>query len=65
MSAWVMVFEHPYFSVTKPDGTYELPELPPGTYTFRAWHEKLGTVDKLVTVGEKRPVILNFDFRAK
>lgn len=42
MRAYVSVMEHPYFAVTAADGSFEIPNLPPGDYTFEAWHEKLG-----------------------
>ena len=42
MSAYIGVFEHPYFAVTKPDGTYEIKTagLPDGDYTVTFWHER-------------------------
>lgn len=52
MSAYAGVLDHPYFAVAGKGGTYELPKLPPGTYTLEAWHEKLGTQTQEVTVGE-------------
>jgi len=42
MSAWLAVFDHPYFAVTDATGAYAIPDLPPGTYTLVLWHEKLG-----------------------
>ena len=45
MSAYVGVFEHPYFAVTKEDGTFSIKadQLPDGEYTLTFWHEKLAT----------------------
>ena len=45
MSAYVGVFEHPYFAVTKEDGTYEIDTkgLADGEYTLTFWHEKLAS----------------------
>jgi plastocyanin len=42
MSAYVGVFEHPFFAVTKEDGTYEINTkgLADGEYTLTFWHEK-------------------------
>jgi hypothetical protein len=42
MSAYVAVFEHPYFAVTKDDGTFSIPTagLPDGDYTVEFLHEK-------------------------
>lgn len=50
MKAWIAVLEHPYFSVTGPDGSFAIDGLPAGTYTAVAWHEKLGTQESEVTV---------------
>jgi plastocyanin len=38
MSAWVFVFDHPYFAVTGKDGSFRLPPLPPGSYTLHVRH---------------------------
>ena len=39
MSAFVLVFGHPYFATTDTDGRYRIENIPPGTYTVVAWHE--------------------------
>jgi hypothetical protein len=33
MYAFIGVVDNPYFAVSKEDGSYSLPSLPPGTYT--------------------------------
>ena len=50
MSSYVGVFNHPYFAVTAPDGSFEITGLPAGTYTIEAWHERLGTRRSGVTL---------------
>ncbi|MXW00243.1 MAG: hypothetical protein F4X59_00305 [Holophagales bacterium] len=50
MSSYVGVFSHPYFAVSGPDGSFEIPGLPAGTYTIEAWHERLGTMRSGVTL---------------
>lgn len=50
MSTYLAVFSHPYFAVTGPDGSFEIPGLPAGTYTIEAWHERLGTMRSGVTL---------------
>jgi plastocyanin len=42
MSASIMVFDHPYFTIPKPDGTFALEAIPEGTYQISAWHERIG-----------------------
>ncbi len=41
MSAWIYVFEHPYFAVTGGDGKFEIKDVPAGHYTVEYWHEPL------------------------
>ncbi len=62
MSAYVAVFTHPFFSVTKTDGKFEIAGLEPGTYEITAWHEKLGTQTASVTVGANDKKAQNFTF---
>ena len=60
MQAFVGVIQHPYFAVTHDGGRFELKDLPPGTYTIQAWHEKLGTSTQQVTLGPKESKELTF-----
>ena len=64
MNAYVGVLPHPYYAVTKDDGSFELKDLPAGTYTIEAWHEKLGTQTQSVTVAAKEAKDVNFTFKA-
>jgi plastocyanin len=64
MSAYGGVLSHPYFAVTANGGAFELKNVPAGTYTIEAWHEKLGTRTEQVTVGEKESKPLSFSFKA-
>jgi plastocyanin len=49
MSAYVHVFDHPYFAVTDRKGRFTIPEVPPGRYTVAYWHEPLGEKQPAVT----------------
>jgi hypothetical protein len=49
--AYLAVFDHPYFAVTKPDGSFRIDSVPPGKYTLVAWHERTGRTEQSVTVG--------------
>ena len=64
MHAYLGVLDHPYFAVTRDGGSFTLKDLPAGTYTVEAWHEKLGTATQTVTLGEKDSKELNFTFKA-
>jgi plastocyanin len=64
MSAYVGVFTHPFFSVTRTDGKYTISGLDPGTYEITAWHERLGTQTASVTVGANEAKTQNFKFVA-
>lgn len=47
---FIAVFDHPYFDVTAANGQFTLADVPPGTYTLAAWHERFGKVERTVTV---------------
>jgi len=63
MRSYVAVFKHPYFAVTGKDGSFDLGNLPPGTYTIKAWHEKLGTASQQITIGANETKRLDFVFK--
>lgn len=64
MRSYIWVFSHPYFSITRDDGTFTLPALPPGEYTIGAWSEKCGVREQKITVGKDK-VELTFEFEPK
>lgn len=39
---WVYAVENPYYDQTKEDGSFRIPEVPPGRYTLVVWHEYTG-----------------------
>jgi plastocyanin len=65
MAAYVGVLPHPYFAVTDAAGNFEIKNLPPGTYTLEAWHEKFGRQTTTVTVGAKQAQSAAFTFKAE
>ncbi len=65
MNAFVAVVDHPYFAVTGDDGSFELANLPPGTYTIEAWHETYGTMEQKVTIADKESQALEFTYPKK
>lgn len=63
MRGYIAVFKHPFFAVTGKDGQFDLSNLPPGTYTIKAWHEKLGTATQTVTIGANEMKEIQFVFK--
>ena len=49
MNAYVHVVNNPYFAVTDAKGNFEIKDVPPGSYTLRAWHESM--VEEPITNG--------------
>ncbi len=63
MRGYIAVFKHPFYAVTGKDGGFDLSNLPPGTYTIKAWHEKLGTSTQTVTISANEAKEINFVFK--
>jgi plastocyanin len=65
MSAFINIAPNRYFAVTAADGSFTIPNLPPGTYTLAAIHEKLGEQDTQITVPAKSVAKASFTFASK
>lgn len=63
MKSYMAVLPHPYFSVSQMNGQFSIANLPPGTYTIVAWHEKYGQQEQQVTVGAKETKQIAFSFK--
>jgi hypothetical protein len=65
MTAYVGVFETPFFAATGADGRFEIKSLPAGEYTLVAWHELYGRqAQKLEIADEAKPVEATFRYKA-
>lgn len=50
MKAYILVFKHPFYTVTDEKGSFELQNVPAGKHTLRVWHEILGEQTTTVVV---------------
>ena len=63
MAAYIGVLPHPFFAVSGEDGAFTIANVPPGTYTIEAWHEKMGTQTASVTVADGAAATADFTFK--
>lgn len=59
MSAYILVLETPYAAVTAEDGRYRIPDIPPGSYLLKTWHETLKPVSRAVSLQGEEPVTVD------
>jgi plastocyanin len=60
MHCVVLVLENPYFTCTDDRGNYKIPNVPPGTYKLKAWHERLPADECEITVPTNGEVKVDF-----
>ena len=65
MSGWLYVLEHPYFAIVGDDGAFKIEDVPPGTYTLKAWHPVLQFQEQKVDVKPDGAATASFKFSAK
>ena len=63
MSAFILVFSHPYFAVTDTQGRYHIDNVPPGSYSVIAWNEGNASDPRPVTVPDGGAAELDFALR--
>jgi plastocyanin len=63
MNAFVLVFSHPFFSVTDAAGRYRIDNVPPGNYTLVAWDEGVAAESRAVTVSDGASTEADFALR--
>jgi hypothetical protein len=64
MHGWFVVVKGPY-AVTDDSGHYTIKNVPPGSYTVKAWHEPDETQTAKVTVAAGASATADFTFKAK
>lgn len=65
MKAVVVISDHPYFAVTADDGSFEIKDVPAGTYGIEAWNERLGVLRADVVVEDGKRAEAKFTFTVR
>jgi plastocyanin len=62
MTLFIGVVDHPYFAVSGTGGTFEIANVPAGTYTIETWHERYGTLTKPLRVAAGATATVEFAY---
>jgi hypothetical protein len=62
MFGFMMAPVHPYAVVVGEDGSFSIDNIPPGKYTVKAWHPRLGVKKTKLTVPAKGTADADFKF---
>jgi plastocyanin len=65
MRGWVVVIPHPFYALTDAQGRFKLDNVPPGQYTLRSWHERLGESSRPVTLAAEGAAPVTIELRAR
>jgi plastocyanin len=65
MHCIILVLENPYFAATEDNGDYKIPNVPPGRYMLKAWHERLPADEKEIVVPTNGEVRVDFTLTIK
>ena len=57
MRGAIFVATNPYFAISGEDGSYEISNVPPGSYTISTWHEQAGGISQRVVVPDHTTVV--------
>jgi plastocyanin len=60
MNAFILVFSHPFFSVTDDEGRYRIDGIPPGTYSIISWSDRGTFEPKTVSITDGAVTQLDF-----
>jgi hypothetical protein len=65
MESWGLAIDNPYYAVTGKDGTFSIPDVPPGEYALIAWHPQVQAMQqRKIVVEAKGAVTASFELKA-
>lgn len=64
MKAFVQVFDHPWFAMTAKDGTFQIRNVPAGSYTLVAWQERYGESRTAITIADGQTIDVPFTYQS-
>ena len=62
MQAFIRVVEEPYYAISDESGRFQIDGAPPGDYTLELWHERLGTRETTVHIGNDQISAVRIDY---
>ena len=65
MRAHIIVTDHPYSAVTDAPGRFDISHIPPGEYSLRLWHERLGEQTHPVSVHKAQETRVRLPYAAQ
>ncbi len=65
MQAHGLAVDSPYYAISSQEGTYRIPDLPPGAYRIRAWHPLLGMQERQVAIKPNETIALDWTFPSR
>jgi plastocyanin len=65
MSAFIHIFDHPYFAITDSTGSFAMTKVPPGLYKLHIWHEQFGIQERTINVLPGENVTLEIEIGVK
>ncbi|KMP10659.1 hypothetical protein UR09_00900 [Candidatus Nitromaritima sp. SCGC AAA799-A02] len=65
MEADARIVWNPYYALSAADGTFQIGDVPAGTYKVTAWHPYVGKVTQEITVAEGAKTSADFELQGK
>jgi len=62
MTAYIGIFDNPYFAVSGTDGSFTIANVPAGKQSVKAWHEVMGMQTQMVDVQAGKTTTVDFTF---